>query len=91
MCGALSGAIMGISLVKGRTSPEESIEPSYADIQALLKEFEEKFGTVTCQGLLKVDISKEEGRDAYGEKNLHAQCGEYVAEAVRIAVGLLNA
>ena len=35
MCGALSGAILGISLVKGRNSPEDSIEPAYADIQAL--------------------------------------------------------
>src|SRR5512136_2225690 len=36
MCGAVSGAIMGINLAAGRSSPSESIEPSYALTQKLI-------------------------------------------------------
>ena len=36
MCGAVSGAIMGINLVAGRNSPAESLEVSYALTQKII-------------------------------------------------------
>src|SRR5512143_3425340 len=44
MCGAVSGAIMGINLVAGRNSADESIEVSYALTQELLTSFERQDG-----------------------------------------------
>ena len=89
MCGALSGAVLGISLVKGRSSPEEPMDPLYADIQELIKGFEEKFGSTSCRSLIQLDVSTEEGREEYKERGLHSQCSEYIAEATRMAMKLL--
>lgn len=66
------------------------MDPLYADIQELMREFKEKFGSTSCRSLLQIDISTEEGREVYGEKNLRGQCSEYMAEAARIAVSLLS-
>src|SRR5512137_1149466 len=46
MCGAVSGAIMGINLAAGRNSPGESIETSYALTRELVRRFEKQFGSV---------------------------------------------
>jgi C_GCAxxG_C_C family probable redox protein len=89
MCGALSGAILGVSLVKGRRSPEEPMDPLYANIQELMRKFKGRFGSTTCRSLIQIDISTEEGRAAYGERGLHSQCSEYIAEATRLAMKLL--
>ena len=39
MCGAVSGAIMGINLVAGRNSPAESLELSYTLTQKFIGRF----------------------------------------------------
>ncbi len=52
MCGAVSGAIMGIDLVTGRNSPAESLEANYALIQKLISRFEKQYGSVNCRQLL---------------------------------------
>jgi C_GCAxxG_C_C family probable redox protein len=52
MCGAVSGAIMGINLVAGRNSPTESIEFSYTLTQKLINRFEKQFGSVNCCQLI---------------------------------------
>jgi C_GCAxxG_C_C family probable redox protein len=46
MCGAVSGAIMGINLVAGRNSPAESLEVSYALAQQLIGRFERQYGSI---------------------------------------------
>lgn len=55
-CGALSGAVMVASLVKGRSKPlEESKDPSYALAKELRTQFKGKYGTTCCVGLKKGD------------------------------------
>jgi C_GCAxxG_C_C family probable redox protein len=49
MCGAVSGAIMGIGLVTGRNSPTESLEVNYALTKKLISRFEEQYGSVNCR------------------------------------------
>lgn len=43
-CGALSGAIMGISLALGRSEANQSVHSSYSAVQRLVREFEQEFG-----------------------------------------------
>jgi C_GCAxxG_C_C family probable redox protein len=49
MCGAISGAIMGINLVAGRSSPADSLEVSYALTQELISRYERQFGSINCR------------------------------------------
>src|SRR5512136_3046336 len=52
MCGAVSGAILGIGLVTGRNLPTESVEEAYALIQELINAFEKQFGASNCRQLV---------------------------------------
>ncbi len=89
MCGALSGAIMGIGLVAGRDAPEDSLEPCFALVQSLIRAFEEQHGSVNCRQLLGCDLATEAGQGYFMENHLMVSCLQYAEDATRLAVSLL--
>jgi C_GCAxxG_C_C family probable redox protein len=91
MCGAVSGAIMGLSLTAGRDLPGQSVEPSYALVAELVRAFRERFGTINCRELTGCDLGTEEGVRAFRENNVGERCASYVGEVTRMAMSLLEA
>ena len=89
MCGAVSGAIMGISLVAGRSSPSESNEICYALTQKLISQFEKEYGSVNCRQLIGCDLATEGGQRHFMENNLMEHCLQYAADATRMAISLI--
>lgn len=89
MCGAVSGAIMGINLVAGRNLPAESIEISYALTQKLISRFESQFGSVNCRQLIGCDLAAEAGQRYFMENHLMESCLQYTAGATSMAVSLI--
>ena len=89
MCGAVSGAIMGINLVAGRSSPSESIESSYTLTQKLISHFEKQYGSVNCRQLIGCDLATEEGQRYFLENNLMERCLQYAEDATRMAISLI--
>ena len=89
-CGALSGAIMGISLVTGRTDATDSVDDTYDKIRKIRRKFDEKFGATSCAALLGLDLDTEEGQIAFHENDLVENCREYTEEATRMAVEILE-
>ncbi|RZI44525.1 C_GCAxxG_C_C family protein [Herbaspirillum sp. HC18] len=89
-CGALTGAVMGVSLALGRSKPGESVKESYIATQKLIGEFEEKFGARNCDALLGCDLGTPEGQAAFRENRLHERCKEYTATASEIAARLIG-
>lgn len=53
MCGALSGAVMVISLLQGRVGPEENRDPVYGSASEFHNRFREHFGATCCRVLNK--------------------------------------
>ena len=88
LCGAVSGAIMGIGLARGRSSPDESVEGAYATVRRLLSQFEQKFGSTSCAELTGCDLGTPEGQEEFRRKDQGRICREYVVEATRIALEL---
>jgi C_GCAxxG_C_C family probable redox protein len=89
-CGALTGAIMGVSLVLGRSSVNESVQPSYTATQRLIQEFEREFGSRDCQVLLGgCDISTPEGHAMFKEKKLGQRCLQFTGKAAEIAARVI--
>ena len=86
MCGAVSGAMLALNLVTGRSTPGESIEVNYVGIRELLNSFAVKFGSTNCMELVECDLGTEEGQKFYEENNRFVQCLEYVGEATRMAL-----
>jgi len=90
MCGAVSGAIMGINLVAGRNSPDESIEVSYALIQELIRRFEGQYGSVNCRQVIGCDLATEAGQRYFMENHLMERCLQCAADATSMAVSLID-
>jgi C_GCAxxG_C_C family probable redox protein len=89
LCGAVSGAIMGINLVAGRSSPSESIEFCYTLTQKLISQFERQYGSVTCGQLIGCDLATEMGQRFFLENNLMERCHQYAEGATRMAISLM--
>ncbi len=90
MCGAVSGAIMGINLVAGRSSPDESNELSYFLTQELINRFEKQNGSVNCRQLMGCDLATGAGQQYFVENNLMNSCLKYAEDATRMAVSLIS-
>ncbi len=88
-CGALTGAMMGLSLGLGRTDKEQSVIPAYTAVQQLVDEFEQAFGTRNCHELLGCDLGTDEGQAQFRDQQLGKQCTGYTGKAAEIAARIL--
>jgi C_GCAxxG_C_C family probable redox protein len=90
-CGALTGAVMGVSLVLGRSAPNESVEPAYSAAQQVIRGFEKEFGNRDCLALLEgCDLNTPEGQNTYREKKLGERCLQFVGKAAEMAVQAIS-
>jgi C_GCAxxG_C_C family probable redox protein len=90
MCGAVSGGIMAISLSLGRSSPADRRDRCYEAEKAFLKGFSNQFGELNCQKLTGLHLGTPEGQAAFKEKGQIKQCTEYVGEAVRLVLAIVE-
>ncbi len=89
-CGALSGAIMGISMLTGRSTPNESVEENYRLIRELVSRFDAEFGSTNCGQLTQVDLATEEGQAEFRAKNQADHCYNYVEVVTEMTLSLLE-
>ena len=89
MCGAVSGAMMGINLVAGRNSPTDSLETSYSLTQKLIDQFVGQFGSINCRQLIGCDLATEAGQRYFMENHLMERCMQYAEDATSMAVSLI--
>ncbi len=87
-CGALSGAIMALGLLAGRSEPGAPVDDNYSQVQELVMWFKAKFGSINCQELTGVHLGTEEGRVQFREKNQIEICLNFAEEATRIVLEL---
>lgn len=82
-CGAISAAAIALGL-RHRCSPDDKEKAKQArkaveeDAAAVVKSFNEKFGDITCLGLLGVDLSDEAAAKKAIEAGLFKKCVKYV-------------
>lgn len=89
-CGALTGAIMGVSLALGRTDADDTVQPAYTATQRLIKEFEQEFGARDCHVLLGCDLNTPEGQTTFRENRLGQRCAKYTSKAAEIAARIIS-
>ena len=89
-CGALSGAVMGVSLALGRDSKNDTVAETYEATQELIKRFENEFGAKDCHKLLGCDIGTEIGMEQFRSQNLRVNCIRYTGKAAEFAVQVLS-
>lgn len=89
-CGALTGAIMGVSLGLGRSDASGTVQPSYTATQRLIQEFEQEFGARDCHVLLGCDLNTPEGQAIFRENRLGERCAKYTSKATEIAARIVS-
>ena len=90
LCGALSGGIMSLGLLTGRSEPGASVDENYALVGDLIDQFEEKFGSINCKELTGVDLGTGEGQAQFREKNQIVNCLNYAAEVTGMVLSLAD-
>jgi len=90
LCGAVSGAIMGLGLVNGVRTPGDDRTANYAAVQKLLAQFEAKFGSTNCRDLTGCDLGTPEGQAEFRASGQGERCTDYVSEATRLALSVVE-
>ena len=70
LCGALTGRIMALGLLYGRSNGTESRDDVYDRTRRLIEAFESRFGATNCTSLLGCDISTPQGLAIFESKGL---------------------
>jgi C_GCAxxG_C_C family probable redox protein len=89
-CGALTGAVMGLSVVLGRNNQEESVKDVYAATGELISSFENEFGSRNCHQLLGCDLGSSDGQAYFKQEKLHKRCLNYTSRAAELAGNILS-
>ncbi|MCP4433083.1 MAG: C_GCAxxG_C_C family protein [Gammaproteobacteria bacterium] len=90
MCGALTGGMLALNIVLGRSSTDETVERNYEAIQSLINGFKGEFGSTNCKELLGCDLGTNEGQKEFSENDLHLKCREYTGKATELAREIIN-
>jgi C_GCAxxG_C_C family probable redox protein len=90
LCGAVSGAIMGIGLLNGVRTPGDNRTANYAAVQKLLAQFEAEFGSTNCRELTGCDLGTPEGQAQFRASKQGERCADYVEEATRLALSVVE-
>ena len=85
-CGALTGAVLAINLVLGRTTPEQSVEPCYRAVRELVERFVGQFGSDNCETLTGCHLGTDHGQARFRDRGVEGRCLEIVAVATRLAL-----
>ena len=86
-CGAVTGAIMVLGMVKGEevNNNEELKASAYGAVQELTREFVAAYKTTKCRDLIGCDLNTPEGAAKFKEeKIMETRCAECVEKAVQI-------
>ena len=90
-CGALSGAVLGLSLVGGRDNPDALAGEAYGLVRPLVMQFEKRFGCTTCSELLGCDLATPEGQRIFRMDRLGTtHCRVYTGAAFAMAMDILD-
>lgn len=88
-CGALSGAVMGISAILGRDGAGKSYDEAYQAAGIVIRKFEAEFGSRNCHELLGCDLGTPEGQATFKNEGLRSRCNNYTARAAELAEEIL--
>jgi len=86
-CGAVTGAIMVLGLLKGEevNNNEELKTKTYGAVQDLIRGFVAEFSTTKCRDIIHCDLNTPEGQARFKEEKIMENlCAPCVEKAVQI-------
>lgn len=90
-CGAVTGAIMVLGMLKGEevNNNEELKTTAYGAVQDLTREFVAAYKTTKCRDIIGCDLNTPEGAEKFKEEKIMEKlCAPCVEKAVQIVENL---
>ena len=91
VCGAVTGAVMAMGILKVRGKTMEEVINNLALAQEFRRRFEAEMETINCRELTGIDLTTKEGIEQLMNSDIpKTACFPAVATAYRLAVDLLK-
>jgi C_GCAxxG_C_C family probable redox protein len=92
ICGAITGAVMGLSIRYGRDKIEQIKDRRpYWFSTELLKRFRKEYGELRCPALLGLDIAKPDDYEEFKKRNLWVHnCTKYILTTTGMAWDIIK-
>ena len=90
MCGAVSGGVMALGIIFGRTSADITADNAYENVQEFLRIFKQEYGSLNCFELTGCDLGDAEGLKRFRTGGIQDRCREYTGSAARVAAGIIG-
>ena len=90
ICGAVSGAILGLGLWFGRSTPVTGDRKPYWYSRLFLNRWMEAHPTSSCSELLGIDLDNPEGYKVFQSEDMwENKCKRYIRESTGLAYDIL--
>ena len=90
VCGAVTGALMALSLGRGNATLENK-EENYRLADEFIKRFQEQHGTILCRELIGYNLSKPEELQKAREQGVFVSaCPGFVKDAAKLVEEILD-
>lgn len=90
MCGAVTGGVMALSMIFGRTSVDAATEEAYIKVRKFLATFENQYGSLNCFDLVGCDFNIEIDRQRWKTSGLETKCSELTGAAARLVTEIAD-
>ncbi len=91
ICGAVTGAILGLGLWFGRNEPTPSVRRPYWFSRLFIDSWLKDHSNTSCSGLLEIDLDDPEDLVIFQEENYwETKCKRYIMNAVELAISIIN-
>ncbi|TFF86320.1 MAG: C_GCAxxG_C_C family protein [Promethearchaeota archaeon] len=86
-CGAVAAGLMSVGIIEGGGKEQQPLDQFKASAAGMkfINKFKRRFGSIACQELINLDLTKQEGMNEYiKEKIWEKQCYKHVIGALEI-------
>mgnify|MGYP001555549309 CR=1 FL=1 len=91
VCGAVTGAIMGLGLIFGRKSSQDSTDLCYEATQDFIEGFRKQHGSINCRELIGLDLGDEKELAKFISENPGFEtCKAFSANAASLAQEIID-
>ena len=91
VCGALSGAIMGLGISFGRNEVSSTNIRTYWFSKEIVQYFKKEFGALICPVLLGLELDDPEDYERFKEKSMwENKCKQIISKTVKMAYNILK-
>jgi C_GCAxxG_C_C family probable redox protein len=90
MCGAVTGGVMALGMIFGRTSADMPPDDTYLKVRELLTTFETQFGSSNCLDLTGCDFNEAMERQRWKESGMASKCKDFTGAAARMVTEIID-